>query len=774
MSPRVLKRGPNYTLDVKTRVPTGQLSKTQQSNLTPAPDTSLTETFGFLGGLAELGYSLTGFFNQNNQRNADRNWNDILPNVQEDWNFLDTKNVDKMPELNKELLSKYQDSINSLDENQKVKDKMFTSLSDYSARKMEQLYGRGIAEDKTANIANLQVQLNSLIKNENLGGAIKIINDAASGEDAWLDETIANTLFLQTEKGVLFEVAKNDLAVMDYKTAYDTLQQTAVDEEGNLLKNENGDLVYLFKPGLSGEDRTILEQTITQAGTLEEKRASIAKTEASNEALNSLFNDEISIADFMKTNFDNLDTIDKTNLVNTYEGQQALVVKRLDSVAAEPLRKGINDGTITNPDTIRAIDDPDLTEKTRAELIRSLESGTKVVDPYKEALNTSKLRLDALMRKAAAGDEPIDLIRTALSLTVTPDDADFPPLFADDYNKFLADVQKKSALGKLTSIVSGAEKDPRFIDEKTGLQDPVMFDEFVRNYTELFYGQIDEEDPEKQMDIDVFRSMADTLIDTISNEKLQKEFRDVSVSNQNVGTGLLTSWNSNKMEDAVTSLNEGMYDAMKYIEPEAWSMFQRKLIDQYKLIKDDTADPYLRLYKDKIPVFTNKDGKEEMIIVIDGTPQVVSLDAGLDKYKNLALGYSVGDVNSRNETMLSTGWFNINNNSVDVFGSAYGGQIIKPKGEEEYYLMTDTLRGVVVRPFHGNPSSESDIAAAVKEASNPIVELNEDNQASNDVNNALKATAPKSYYPTFTPTRNPEVPLTPQQMAQDALKAGRF
>jgi hypothetical protein len=773
MAPRVLRRGPQYTLDVKTRVPTGQIQRTKTPDLISSPDTRLSEVFGYLGqGLKVLGYSLKDFFNQNNQRNADTGWGDMLPEVQDTYNLMDTKSVDQLKELNLQALSRYEDHINTLDYNDKVKDKMKSDLSDYSARKMEQLYGTGLAEDRIANARNLDAKILIAVKNEDSGAAFKAIGDASIGEDAWLDPETAKLMSEKVISDVYYETTKNDLAELPYRKAFDIITAQAEDEEGNLS--------YVNYSDLTGADRTTLIKTITQAGTLEEQRKSIAKFDAESEALNSLYSNEISITDFMKTDYENLNTTDKIGLVNAYESQQRVEVARLDSIASEPIWRDINNKVITNPDTIRANSDPRLTERTRREMISFLESGIRAPDPYKEATAFSRDRLDELMRKAANGDEPFGLMRSALRLTKETDDNDFPLLYGTDYNRFLKDIQNKAALSKLTSVVNGAERDPRFIDKKTELQDPVMFDEFVRTYTELFYNQINEQDPEKQMNIDEFRSMADKLIDTISDEKLQKEFRDVSVSNQTVGTGLLTSFRlpftHNAMEDAVTALNEGMYDAMKFIEPEAWSLFQRKMIEQYELIKDKPYDKELRLYKDKIPVFLNEKGEEEMIIISGNIPQVVSLNAGLDKYQNLALGYSVGDVNPENETMLSTGWFKITDDSVDKFGTAYGGLIIRPKGKEEFYIMTETLRGVIVRPFHGNPNSQEDIAAAVKDVTNPIIQIEEENNALTDVENAIRNTAPRSYYsyPSLTPVIDPEVPITPAQKAQEALKAGRF
>ena len=780
MAPRVLKRGPDYTLDVKTRVPTGSIQRTQQPNLTPAPDTGLSETFDFLGGLARIGYSLKGFFNQNNQRNADKNWNDMLPSVQETYNFMDTQDIDNLPNLNTEALKKYQDHINNLDYNKKTKDKMLNSLSDYSARKMEQIYSKGLSENEVANITNLNIQTAALVKEEDINGALRLINNATFNEDAWLNEQVAQSMRTKVISTGNFEISKNDMLELDYTSAYDILTNQAEDENGDLYYPHNPQYPELSE--LTVGERVTLEKTIAQAATFEEKRKSIAEYEASNAALNSLFSDEISVADFMSSENPDLDTVKKIDIVNVYEAQQRLEVVRLDSIVAEPLRKGINDGKITNPDTIRAIDDPDLTEKTRAELIRSLETGTVSVDPYKEALRVSAELLNTLMTKAAQGDEPLNIMRSGLRLLKQED------MNASDYNKLKRDVENTSGLQKLTSIMSGASKDPRFqtlqdpTDAKKLIQDPEMFDEFARLYPELFYNQINEQDPEKQMNIDEFRSMADKLIDTIADEKRQKDFRKISVSKQNVGTGLLVSWGTNKMEAAVNSLNEGMYDAMKYIEPEAWSQFKRKMITQWELIKGETYNEELRLYKDKIPVFLNKDGEEEMLIIENGFPQLVSMGIGLDKHKNLALGYSVGDKNPENETMLSTGWFRIIRNSanpandtIDTFGSAYGGQVFRPKGEEEFYIVTDTLSGVVVRPYHGDPTAEEDIAAAVKEVTNPTITLDEDNEALNAVDKAMRDTALINYYQirNITPPNIPEVPLTPAQKAQQMLLQGR-
>ncbi|HEC64655.1 MAG TPA: hypothetical protein ENI23_05145, partial [bacterium] len=346
MAPRTLRRGPDYTLDVKTRVPTGSVQRTQQPNLTPASDPSspLAEGLGFFAGLARIGYSLKDFFNQNNQRNADRGWGDMLPEVQKTYNTADTRSVDQLDQFQEEAFKTYEDHINGLDENQKTKDKILKSLTDYSKAKMEQLYGKGLSEDWTANRTNMETRIQTHIKNEDFGAIKSLLIDASLGEDAWLDVDTAIAREIKAADEVYYETAKNDLLELGYKEGYDTITAVVEDEDGNPILNSDGNVSPINYPDLTGADRAALEKMITQAGTLEEQRKSVATYEATNIALNSLFSEEVSVSDLYRNGVEGLDATEIANIINTYEGQQVLTAARKDKSAADLVWGKINTG----------------------------------------------------------------------------------------------------------------------------------------------------------------------------------------------------------------------------------------------------------------------------------------------------------------------------------------------------------------------------------------------------------------------------------------------
>ncbi len=750
MAPRTLRRGPDYTLDVKTRVPTGSVQRTQQVNRTPASDpySPLAEGLGFFAGLAKIGYSLKDFFNQNNQRNADRGWGDMLPEVQKTYNLADTRSVDQLKAFNEEALKTYQDHINGLDENQKTKDKMLKSLSDYSSRKMEQLYGTGLAEDKVANITNTETKIQAFIKEEDFGAIKALLIDASLGEDAWLDVDTAIAREIKAIDEVYYETAKNDLAELGYKEAYDIITAQGEDGEGNPY--------YINYPDLTGAERSILEKTITQEGTLEEQRKSVATYEATNIALNSLFSEEVSVSDLYRNGVEGLDATEIANIINTYEGQQVLTAARKDKTAADLVWGKINTGKYTTEDDVLNHYDPNLSEKTRRGIANFFETGEKPFDPVATQDILAEAHRQNLMRMLAEGMDPFLVLNSALKLIgETNKDTGLKELDIDRYNKILNDAQDKSALSSLTTIVKGFVKDPRFKDPETGLQNNKMYEEFVRLYPDMFYANVHETDPSKQLNIDQFREMANTLIDTISNEELQEDFNKISRSNKSVGTGLLTSWGSNDMEDAITNLNSGMYDAMRLVEPEAWSLFKRKMQVQYEEIKGKPYDGFFRMYKDKIPVFMNDDGVEEMIVIVGGIPQTVSLDKGINEYKNLALGYNIGERNAEDETMLKNGWFRItydkdnpDNSTVVKYGKVFGGELMSPKGFNDYYIVYESAnrQSMEIRPYNGDPNSDVEIANAIKLSQHPEITIEEEDESRAIVDKAIIDTTPLSYY----------------------------
>ena len=757
--PRTLQRGPDYTLDVKTRVPTGQVDRTDQPDLIPYQDKGLSEGLGLiggglglLGGLAKIGYNINDFFNQNNQKNADKGWDDLVPTVQADYNLMPTKDLAELPELNTQTIKKYTEHINGLDYNQETKDKIISSLSDYAQREMEQIYSTGLAEDKVANINNLSATIETRLQDEDIGGAKRAIIEASEGEDAWLDQESADIMILQSERKHVFTVAKNDLAEMDYRTAYDHITAQILDE--------NGEPTYANMTDLTEEDRTILEKNIVQQGNYEEQRKSLITQDAMNTSLDSLYNNELTIADFFKGDIEGLDMTTKTQVVNTYEGQMASNAAKLSDAAAIPIWKRINDGDITDVATIQALNIKNLSEDERSRMIVRLRTGIPKGKSPSDLQKEGSLALrKSLNTTAVNGMKAIDVLRAGLALTGEVDPStNLMKLLASDYNIVKKNVEDSSSMTKLTSIVSGAQRDPRFIDEETGEQDEEMFSQFTREYTELYFDQVHEIDPTKQMNTEQFAKMADNLIKTITNESLQEKFREISRSEKNVSIGMGSSWASNAMEDAVSSLNEGMYDAMEYIDPDSWSLFRTKMIDQYEEIKGVKYDEKVRWYHNRIPIFKNEAGEDQMIIIENKIPQLVSLEVGLSKHKNLALGYSIGDRNAENETMLSSGWLEIDKTTVDEVGLVSNGQVIRPKGQDEMYILYNSIRGTQLRSFHGDPTDRTQVAAAIKESLDPKIDKVEEENPEDVVKQKAQETAPYVFTPpvnhVFTPPVN--------------------
>ncbi|MDA3886153.1 MAG: hypothetical protein PF638_11225 [Candidatus Delongbacteria bacterium] len=777
MAPRRLDKAPGYELNVKERVSIGQVERTKELDKTPAPDTTLAEGFSLLGGLAKIGYSIGDFFNQNNQRNSDKDWNEIASYVQEDVNVVSTKDIDKLPELGREITQKYIDKINASDRNQRTKDKTISRLNEYMNSQMESNFGVALSEDKIANITNLDARVLEFVKDENKTGAIQAISDAAYSEDAWLDKETADIKMDKVSSDVYYETAKNDLATMDYQSAYGVITDQTVAEDGTAY--------YTNYPDLSTDERTSMEQSIVQMGTLEAQNKQKLETEALNTAINDLSSGKISISDFNKTDSYGLDPMAKIQATQTFHADQQSERVRLNYSSQEALVQAINTGRITTSDQVRNYYDPNLEETTRMSYMDYLDGkipkpSTK--DPRTIGLQNSTDRLSLFMTQAGEGKDIFSIARAALNLSGDIDKTTgIQKLTGQDLNKLQSFLYDKAALGQLSDIMKGAEKDDRFYSdphdsEKKALKQGLL-DQFKREYVELFYNQLNEKDPEKQMDTNQFRQMSNDLIESITNKELQKEFDNAARLNKNVGIGWGSSWASNSMEDAITSLNEGEYNAMKYINEEGWTLFQRKMQKQYELIKDEPYLGKIRMYKDNLPVFTNAKGEEEMIVIVGKIPQVVPLEKGLETYKNLALGYSVGDRNASNETMLTSGWYNINNDTVDVLGSAYGGEVIRPKGKEEMYIVYENNNVMDLRPFHGNPDDKNEIAAAVKEIKDPTPPIKDTSMQDSVRDSILKATPnpfpgymPSSAVPPVNTSEADEA----RQRAQDALRERGF
>jgi len=671
-----------------------------------------------LNGVANIGKSISGIVAQNDQSIEDREYAKIVPQLEMDMAKLVDDDIAVLPDNYDAILAKYKEVFDSSDIRESLKERLKTRLINETQNQAGRTFVASVEENQQASITSYNDKLADAIQRNDRVGVSTIIAEAFTGENAYLPKSQYTAQLVKARRELDLNVVKRQLYDMDYNEAMNMLDtDTSYIVETDTYQGQ-GDREYR----LSTDEKETLKTMVHNNMVLEVKATEKEKFQQIGNLFAAVKDPNFDQDAFIAGKIPGYELVtDKLLAYNNAMGFQAKITTTAQKAEFDDLLGKWDDGTLTIPQINERSDYLSATDRHKLLALFKVDK-VKTKTPEELAKLSSKDFVENIKQMGMSHKFDLATLQKMVSdrIGTTHKGGDMDGqwrLFSNDQEDLMKYFETYNTPTEVTV--------DDIVDNLDISDDPYLQFAAQRAATQAI---IENNNIDNPLNKDQLTQSVMATITLATNEEAIETIK--KAANGKV-VNWVYSWGGSAFEKGVEAQNTGLYSGLRNSDPALYQKWIQNQTDQIEVLTGEEYKGTVEFHDGYLPVYTI-DGVKKIYDVQDKRPVLIPLETALKKYKNLALGYPVGELegdgygNHTGRIMTYHGWHNIKDTEIfklddvkDLFGNPVEFFYLTENGKriegEPPYMTSKNYTGkTIIVPIKSDINNNVEIADEVK------------------------------------------------------------